>query len=246
MGKASRNKRERSGKDNGERGNDRRPKIATAPRKDFPYFWVIIAVIILGGIVALVITRPDESTNQRTAAAKNVPVYADVTVDGTDLVPWSGTGSDSAIGDEVPTITGTSIENKPLTLTAGGGTAYVYSVMAHWCPHCNVEVPRIIEWANESGVPDGVKIVGISTSADKGQPNFPPATWLARENWAFPTIIDDELGTASSALGTTGFPNLVFVDADGKVASRFSGEMPADEFEKAVKQITPEASAASS
>lgn len=236
MGKASRNKHERN---DGAAGGTSKPSVAAAPRKPFPFFGATIALIVIGGLVALIATRPDESTNKRADAAKDVPVYADVTVDGDDLVTWSGSGTDTAIGDPVPTISGTSIENKPLTLKAGDGTAYVYSVMAHWCPHCNVEVPRIVEWADKQGVPDGVKIVGVSTSADKGQPNFPPATWLAKESWAYPTIVDDELGTASDALGTSGFPNLVFVDVDGKVVERFSGEMPADKFEAAVKKITP-------
>jgi hypothetical protein len=219
-----------------------RQQSASAPahRKPFPFFGALIVLIVVGGLVALVVTRPDESTSKRTDAARNVPVYADVSVDGADLPPWSGTGKDSTIGDPVPTISGTSMTNEPLTLTAGGGTAYVYSVMAHWCPHCNNEVPKIVDSVNDGNLPDGVKIVGISTSADKGQPNFPPATWLAKENWTFPTIIDDELGTASDSLGTTGFPNLVFVDADGNVAQRFSGEMPTDEFSAAVTKITPD------
>jgi thiol-disulfide isomerase/thioredoxin len=251
MGKASRSKRERhDGEDDGDApssgggsGGSSRPITAAAPRKEFPFFWATIAVIVVGGLVALVLTRPDASTNERTDAAKDVPVYADVEIDGDDLVTWSGSGTDTAVGDPVPTISGTSTKNKPLTLAAGDGTAYVYSVMAHWCPHCNAEVPRIVDWANDGNLPDGVEIVGVSTSADKGQPNFPPATWLAKENWTYPTIIDDELGTASDALGTSGFPNLVFVDVDGKVVERFSGEMPEDKFDAAVQKIAPKSDA---
>lgn len=237
MGKASRNKRERK-----DPTSDLSKAAGGAtPRKPFPVFWTVIGVIIIGGIVALIATKPDPETNKRQDAAKKVPVYADVEVDGTELPVWSGDGTDGAIGDAVPTLSGTSMADKPLTLTPGGGTALVYSVMAHWCPHCNVEVPRILEWVDEQGLPDGVEIVGVSTSADKGQANFPPAVWLAGENWKFPTLIDDELGTASKALGTSSFPNLVFVDADGKVVKRYAGEMPTDEFAAAIKEITPAA-----
>ncbi|MEO6867137.1 MAG: TlpA disulfide reductase family protein [Gaiellales bacterium] len=225
MGKSSRNKH---------------AQVTSTPRKPFPFFWAAIGLIIVGGIAAMVITRPDDTTNKRTDAAQNIPVYADVTIDGDDLPTWGGSGEDSAIGDPVATISGTSMENEQLTLAPEKGTAYVYAVMAHWCPHCNNEVPKIVDFVNDKNLPDGVEIVGVSTSAQKGQPNFPPATWLAREKWEFPTIIDDEVGTAAAALGTSSFPNLVFVDADGKVAQRYNGEMPTDEFNDAIKKITPD------
>jgi thiol-disulfide isomerase/thioredoxin len=239
MGKASRTKRER--REQEEAGG--LPRIdPPRERRQLPVFWIVIALMVVAGIVALVVTAPDEDTKDREAKVADIPTYADVTVEGTKLEEATATdsedGEDPAVGEQAPTLRGTSITTgDPLTITPGGGTAKVYVVMAHWCPHCNEEVPKLVEWEQEHGLPDGVEVVGVSTSADDGQANFPPATWLAREDWPWDALIDDEVGSAAEALGTSGFPFLVFVDADGTVARRFSGEMPIDDFAKEVAAI---------
>lgn len=239
MGKASREKRERRDE------ASTLPKIdVPAERRSLPVFWIVIALVVVAGIVALVVTQPDDSTKAREDAAKDIPAYADVKVDGAKLPEWDGQGTDDGIGEAVPTIAGTGMDGKPLTLRPGGGTPAVYITMAHWCPHCQAEIPRIIEWAGKDGnLPEGVDIHGISTSVDKSQNNYPPAAWLAREDWPFDTLIDDELGTAAEAMGVSGFPYMVFVDADGNVVKRFSGEMPIDDFESAVQEIAKTAPA---
>ena len=89
-------------------------------------------------------------------------------------------------------------------------------VMAHWCPHCNDEVPKLVEWGESGDVPDGLQVVGISTAAREDAPNFPPASWLADDmGWEWPVLADDEEQTAARAVGTTGYPFIMFVDADG-------------------------------
>ncbi len=244
MGKASRTKRERKERDEAV-ASGTLPRIeAPKERRSLPVFWIVIALIVVGGLVALIVTAPDDDTKAREAKVKDIPVYADVTVDGTKLVEPSdsqiNTTDDPAVGKTVPTLSGTSITTgKPLTITPGeDGDAMVYIVMAHWCPHCNTEIPEIVEWAKDGNLPDGVKITGVSTSADDGNPNFPPATWLvATMKWPWDAMIDDEVGTGAEALGTTGFPFLVFVNGDGTVAKRFSGEMPIDDFADEVKDI---------
>ena len=236
MGKASRTKRERRDEESS------LPKIDVATeRRSLPVFWIVIGVLVVAGIAALILTAPDDATKEREAAVADAPTYADVTVDGSNLTGWDGQGTDPGVGEEVPTLRGTSLDDEPLTVRPGGGTARVYVVMAHWCPHCQAEIPRIVEWSKENDLPAGVEVVGVSTSVDKGQANFPPATWLAREDWPYDVLIDDELGTAAEALGVEGFPYMVFVDADGTVDKRFSGEMEIKDFAAAIDDIAPEA-----
>jgi thiol-disulfide isomerase/thioredoxin len=241
MGKASRTKRERrDGEGTGSDGGTTLPRIdVPAERRQLPIFWMVIGALVLVGIVVLVLTAPDDAAKEREAAAADAPVYADVEVSGDELPTWNGTGEDDGIGETVPTISGTNLDGDRTTIPSGDGTARAYVVMAHWCPHCQAEIPRIVEWSAENDLPAGVEIVGVSTSVDDGNPNFPPATWLAREDWQFETLADDELGTAAQALGVEGFPYMVFVDGDGKVVQRFSGEMPMDEFADAIDEIAP-------
>ena len=39
-------------------------------------------------------------------------------------------------------------------------------VMAHWCPHCNEEVPSSSQWEQSGKVPEGLDVVGVSTAVD--------------------------------------------------------------------------------
>lgn len=235
MGKASRSKRER------------REQATAVPiehpgaARRLPVFWIVIALFIVAGLAAIVITAPDKGDDAAKAAAAKVPAFADVTVQGDDLATWDGTGTDEAIGEQVPTISGTDFDGMRRTLANNDGIARAYVVVAHWCPHCRAEVPRLVTWAKEHELPAGVEVVAVSTSVDDGQPNFPPAAWLAEEEWPFRVIADDEVGTAAAALGVEGFPFLVFADQHGIVQQRFSGEMPIGEFGAAIEDITPTA-----
>jgi thiol-disulfide isomerase/thioredoxin len=99
--------------------------------------------------------------------------------------------------------------------------------VAHWCPHCQAEVPRIVALAKAGKVP--VPIVGVATGTDPSAPNYPPSAWLQREGWPYPVLVDTKTATAARAYGLPGYPFLVFVDAQGRVVRRLSGEVaPSD------------------
>lgn len=235
MGKASRAK------------HDRRdaPVPPPAPPRSFPVFWVVVVLVaIAAGVAAIVATRSGETDDAADAAAANVPTFADVRVDGDELPAFSATGDDAAVGERVPWITGEDFDGMKRSLAPDDGVARAYVVVAHWCPHCQDEVPRLVEWSKQNELPEGVEVVAISTAVSDSQPNFPPAAWLAREKWPWNAIIDDEVGTAAEALGVEGYPFLVFANADGTVAQRYSGEMPVEEFGDAIESIAPEPAAA--
>jgi thiol-disulfide isomerase/thioredoxin len=99
-------------------------------------------------------------------------------------------------------------------------------VLAHWCPHCNNEVPVLLEWEAQGGVPVDLQIVGISTAASADRPNFPPGEWLATNGWDWPVLADDAEQTAARAYGVTAYPFITFIDASGNVVARTTGEIP--------------------
>lgn len=241
MGKASRTKRERR---EGGGDDEIRPlakQAAGRERRQLPVFWIVLGLLLVGAIVALIVTQPDDEESKAVKAVADVPTYADVTVVGDDLPGFTSNGAtDPAVGKAMPTIRGTRTDGMK-GVFAGTDGAQAILVVAHWCPHCQVEIPRIQKWAAKAGnLPEDVEIRTISTAASEGQPNFPPAEWLAREKWDYATIIDDEADSAAEALGTEGYPFIVFVNADGTVASRYSGEMPVDEFADRVEQLERE------
>ena len=108
-----------------------------------------------------------------------------VEVTGQTLPRFTATEGDPAIGSPIPTLTGTGIDGEPMTIAADDGPALVLFV-AHWCPHCQREVPVVQEWVDAGNLPDDVALVTVSTSIDPSRPNYPPSAWLADEGWSSP------------------------------------------------------------
>jgi thiol-disulfide isomerase/thioredoxin len=118
----------------------------------------------------------------------------------------------------------------------GGATGSPYAVifLAHWCPHCQAEVPRLVA-LSKNGQIEGVDVTGVATATSDQNPNYPPSEWLTGEDWPFPVMVDTASGTAANAYGLTGYPYMVFVDAEGKVVGRTSGEVGEEDLQKIFK-----------
>lgn len=157
--------------------------------------------------------------------------YGTVAVSGTALPEFTGGGADAAVGLPIPGVKGQTFDESPVSITPGGKPKVVM-FLAHWCPHCQAEVPRIQEWLDNNGLPDDVELVAVATGTTDTRANFPPGNWLRKEGWSVVTLVDDEEGTAGNAFGLGGFPFFVVVDADGNVVARTSGELSTEQWEQ--------------
>jgi thiol-disulfide isomerase/thioredoxin len=173
------------------------------------------ALVLLG--VAVVATR---SSDGDTA----LPQIRPVEVVGDPLPAFDPTVSDPAVGMTAPRLVGSSFDGTPVEVTDDGRPKAIW-FLAHWCPHCRAEVPRIVDLVAGGGIPDGVDPYSVSTAVDANEANYPPSTWLEREGWTIPVLADDDAGSAARAYGLSGFPFLVLVDGSGKVVARASGEV---------------------
>ena len=143
----------------------------------------------------------------------------------------------AAVRARVPHISGTGLDGQPLDFGPDGPMAIV--VLAHWCPQCQAELPRIAQLIADGGVPEGVAVAGISTAIDPVRPNFPPSAWFERERWTQPTVHDDAESSALHALGLNSFPGFVFVDAQGTVVVRLTGEIGVEQFRQVLASLAP-------
>jgi thiol-disulfide isomerase/thioredoxin len=158
-----------------------------------------------------------------------------VTVRGT---PWAKlTDRDPAIGQPIPAVVGESFDGTPVSIT-NDGRAKVIFFIAHWCPHCQAEVPVITAWLASGVRPSNVDLYAVSTAVSSDQPNYPPSAWLTREKWPIVTLADDSASSAANAFGLTGFPFFVVVHADGTVAVRASGELSVAQLNALVQAAT--------
>ncbi len=186
---------------------------------------VVIVLIAIAGLVAVLATRGGNDDSADTIT------YGSVTVTGTPLDRNEGP-QDPAIGTAAPTISGTDYAGKAVTIAPGKEGPLMIVVMAHWCPHCNNEIPKLIEWGKSGKVPKGLRVAGISTAATAGAPHFPPGQWLDSLGWDWPVIADDQDQTAAAAVGTPAYPFVVFVDAKGQLLLRISGELPIEDVQQ--------------
>jgi thiol-disulfide isomerase/thioredoxin len=135
--------------------------------------------------------------------------------------------SDPAVGKTAPSLGGRTFSREPIAIT-NDGKPHVLVFVAHWCPHCQAEVPRIVAM-ERAGQTSGVPVTAVATGTNENAPNYPPSAWLHEVGWPYPVLVDTASGTAARAYGLAAYPYLVFVDANGKVAARVSGEIaPAD------------------
>lgn len=190
-------------------------------------FWIGAAIAVIVGAAAVVAITMSGSSDD--AASSDIQNFGTVTVAGDALPVNPNSGSDPAIGMSAPVLTGEGFTGNVVTTAPGVPTLVIY--LAHWCPNCQAEVPKLIEWYESGGVPDILDVVTIATAIDPTLPNFPPSQWLTREGYPklWPVMVDDAKGTAANAMGADGWPYFVLLDADGKVMVRRSGQIPADE-----------------
>lgn len=215
---------------------------------------VIVLVLGLAGAAVLLTGGDDESSGgvlapgetPRETYGDDVEQNRPVDVTGDPLPSLAAVVDvDSALGLAMPVVEGASFDGRPLTIggPTNGPTLYVF--LAHWCPHCNDEIPELIELKNREGLPDGMNVVGISTGVDPTGPNYPPSDWIVNKDWPsqWPVMADSVESTGFVVNGGGGFPYLLIADADGNVLDRASGAKSAEEL-AAWLQATVDTSAA--
>ncbi len=136
---------------------------------------------------------------------------------------FPASGTDPAVGMTAPTVQGASFDGSPVAIQPSGKpTAIIF--IAHWCPHCQREVPVIQSWIDANGMPPGVDFVSVATAIDPNRPNYPPDAWLAKEGWTLPVLVDPT-NSVAQAYGLSAYPFWVFLDGQGKVVTRATGEL---------------------
>jgi thiol-disulfide isomerase/thioredoxin len=197
----------------------------------------LIAVVV-AAVVALVLVVVAVGSRKKDAAPAvgGVAQVHPVTVTGTALPAYdSKLSPDPAVGTKPPELSGQAFDGAAVSIVPGGKAKLVVFV-AHWCPHCQREVPRLVEWLASGSKPASLEVVAVSTSVDEPRGNYPPSAWLAKEKFAVPTLTDDTKQPAAAAWGLSGYPYLVLVKADGTVAARFSGELEIADLDAWVKK----------
>lgn len=149
------------------------------------------------------------------------------------------TQSNIKVGDVAPEFNvSTTAGPFDLKQVQAGGKPVFLEVFATWCPHCQHEVPVIsglykkygsnIAFVGVSGSPYGMDGSSTETQADvvKFQQDF---------NVQYPIAFDPTMSVASKYL-LGGYPTIVIIDKNGKVAYLNSGEIDAKDLSNQIQK----------
>jgi len=213
------------------------PKQRPKPSSGLPVFWIAAGAVIVLLIAAVVFTVAGGDDDGGGSGGGSGNEFGTVTVTGTPLPDFAG-GDDPAVGETIPTVAGENFAGDPVTI-APDGKAQMIVFLAHWCPHCNAEAPRLVDYLRQNGgVPTGTELTLVPTGSDETAPNWPPSEWIRSMNLADERIlVDNEEQDVAKAFGLSSYPFIVMTDADGTVLARAAGEQSEGFFQAAFDAI---------
>ena len=216
--------------------NERKKKKASSGDSMRTILYVVLVVVGIAG--AVVLGTSGGSSDTTTDTVVTVPggvqpaEYQKVSSTGGMLAPLPESGADTETGKSVAVLKGYDLQGRPVTIDpAGEGKATMVVFLAHWCPHCNREIPVLNKWRESGEVPTGLRVVGITTGSKADQANWPPSKWMTAMKWPFEVMADSEAQEAAAAYGVAGYPFIAFVGANGKITARTSGEIPVEQLQ---------------
>ena len=202
--------------------------------------WMVIGVAALVAAAVGVAFLAGRDAEQR-AQDSGVLEVSDVSIEGAPLPTFDGQEPDPAMERMAPAFAATTFDGVEVSVLPGDGTAKVIGFYAHWCPHCQRELPRLADWLATNQLPAGVEVIAVSTAVDPGRGNYPPSAWFTGAQWPAVAVRDSGSNEIGDAYGLRGFPYMVGVDADGRVVARVSGELNDAAWEFLLQLVAPAA-----
>jgi cytochrome c biogenesis protein CcmG/thiol:disulfide interchange protein DsbE len=117
----------------------------------------------------------------------------------------------------------------PLSLESLRGKPVVVNFWATWCMPCLEEHAALVAGARRYS--PAVQFLGIVYEDEEGK----VASFLRQRGTAYPSLMD-EGGRTAIAYGVGGVPETYFIDAAGKVVSKWNGPLTADALASLVQQ----------
>ena len=157
-----------------------------------------------------------------TTTAPVLDVNPTIEIVGSPL-PAHDPDTENASGAFAPEVVGASFDGTPIEIRHDGENYKMIVFLAHWCSHCQDEVPVVKDWLAEYDLGGNIEILSVSTGERQDRGNWPPVDWLEREEWPIPVIEDSLEADIAISYGLTAFPYWVFLDKDGSLLLRANG-----------------------
>ena len=193
--------------------------------------WVALGVVLVA-VVAVVIVVVATGGSNSPKYITLIQVQP-VTINGDPLpVPEAG-APDGAAGHVVPRIDGRTFGSRRISIQPGKPTLVIAINRAD--PDVEGEVQAIVRWHHADQTPQTLNVVTLVTGPGRAAAADPVSSWLVREEWPFPVLVDDDNSSAASALGLPTTPAILLVDAKGVAQYRVLGALPVDRLVQELK-----------
>jgi peroxiredoxin len=125
-------------------------------------------------------------------------------------------------GEAVPNFSAPSLDGSgTVTWSDYVGKPTVLAIWAPWCPHCQVELPRLSDGVDARGQ---LQMVTIATAIGR-EAGPSPQQYMSDKGLTFPVAVDDANATLMAGMGVRGFPTTYYVDSQGNVVTSTEGEV---------------------
>lgn len=188
----------------------------------------LILAGIAAGVVLLAVLVAVLSTGEQERAVSVEDLAGDPAISGDPLPTLPESGEDPTVGASAPVVDGADFAGTPVSI-GDTGTPELVMFMASWCPACQQELPEVVSWLEQGGLPDGVELTSVATGLDDSRPNWPPDAWFEEEGYTGRILVDDAEGSVAQAYGLSATPFWVALDADGQVVARVAGLLDASQ-----------------
>lgn len=134
----------------------------------------------------------------------------------------------------VPALAGTTLDGKKLALSDYSGSIVVLNVWGSWCAPCRHEAPALVEAAKQTA--GTAQFVGVNT---RDLDVAPAQAFVRTFGITYPNLFDPDgaLLLAFGQLPPKAIPSTLIVDAQGRAAARFLGEVTTSAIVGAVRDI---------
>ncbi len=149
---------------------------------------------------------------------------------------------DAALGMVLGNVAGIEYYTETeMTVAPADGTARAWLIWAHWCPHCQRELPPLSDWyAENADQYPNVELISVTSSIDPARGN-PLEPYLDELQLPFPVIVDPDL-TLAEQFGLSAYPFWVFTAGDGSTLLRVAGFLEIDQVAEIFNQLEAQAS----
>ncbi|MDY0943199.1 thiol-disulfide oxidoreductase ResA [Priestia megaterium] len=125
------------------------------------------------------------------------------------------------------------LDGNEISLSDFKGRSVVLNFWATYCPPCEKEMPYLNN-IYEEYKKKGIEVLAVNAK----EPRIIVSPFVKEKNLKFPVLLD-RTGTTVDQYKVLNLPVTLFIDENGTIIERFSGELTEKKIRNSVEQIVP-------